>query len=42
MLPPTDKEFLYRSADNGLNIYHVDSQTSEELLSQEAMVGYGA
>lgn len=41
-LPPTDTEFLYRSAENSLNIYHVDTQTSEEILSQEAMVGHGA
>lgn len=33
----SDTEFLYRSAENSLNIYHVDTQTSEEILSQEAM-----
>ena len=34
-----DREFLFRSAENGLNIFHVDTQTKEELLSKELMVG---
>ncbi|KAG0710834.1 Prolyl endopeptidase FAP [Chionoecetes opilio] len=33
----SDSEFLFRSSENGLNIFHVDTQTTEELLSKELM-----
>lgn len=33
----SDKEFLFRSAENGLNIFHVDTQTTEEIFSKELM-----
>lgn len=38
----TDKEFVYRSVENGLRIFNVETLTSEEVLSNEVLVGEGA